>query len=203
MYYNHRELVTSVNYKVLTSRVPDILYWKAVENLTRQEFLHNTITLMDPQSHYSPDVSFVAKVNNPTIVTSDYSQVVGHYKHCTEFVGPLFGSGGALTFVGRDDLWPSSKDPYLGALKAYIPYNGKIFEITTQFSVLCCYSIPKLYHYTFPELKWESVSNDPLPPNAFLALPPVEKCFMLTQIQAFSYWLCCTIRKTSPSVMGT
>ena len=46
--------------------------------------------------------------------------------------------------------------------------DGTIFE-ASRFSVLCCYSVPKLCHYTFPELKWEMVSDGDLPSNAFPA----------------------------------
>ena len=52
MYYNEHQLVTSISYEVLMSRVPDILYWKAIEKYTHQEFLHNAVTIMDPQSDY-------------------------------------------------------------------------------------------------------------------------------------------------------
>ena len=127
---------------------------------------------MDPQSECHPHVTFIAKVDNPaTATTSDKSEVVGPYKYFTQIKGPLIGSGEAQVFVDRDDIWPiaSPRDSYLNALRVTIPYNGKIFKIGTQFSVLCCYSIPKLHHYTLPELKWETISNGPLPSNAFPA----------------------------------
>ena len=154
------ELLTSKNYEYLISRVPDILHWESIITLTYQQFLHNAVTIMDPKSDRA---FFIAKVDN---LISQEDKAVGHCSGANfsfDFSCPLFGLGTTETRFSR-----SESDSYLDALKALVLYDGTIFEVT-KFSVLCCYSIPKLCHHTFPELKWEMVSDDSFPPKAFPA----------------------------------
>ena len=80
----------------------------------------------------------------------------------------MVGIGIVQTIVRFDITCPISKDPYIDAVRALVPHNGSIFKVT-KFSALCCYAVPKFCHYIFPELKWESVSDDLLPSNAFPA----------------------------------
>ena len=154
------ELVTSKDYEILISRVPDILYWKSVKSLTQQEFLHNAVTIMDLQSKIKAPL-FVTKSDVPI---SPEDEVVGNYSSTTDhFTRPFFGLGMTKTWLLRN-----GSCSYLDTLRAFIPCSGKIFK-ATKFSVLCCYSIPKLCHYTFPELKWTTVSDDHLLLSAFPA----------------------------------
>ena len=59
------ELVTSENYEILIRMVPDILYWKSINNLTQQEFLHNAVTIMDLQSNIIRHHSLLQNVTFP------------------------------------------------------------------------------------------------------------------------------------------
>ena len=172
LHTNKYELVTNKNYEVLTSKIPDILYWESIENFNRQEFLSNAVTIADRQPEldfYPPSyIFFIAKVGIPF---DQKDKVVGCYSTksiWSEFNNPLIGFGIIQTRVRLYITCPISKDPYLDAIRALVPYNGNLFEVT-NFSVLCCYGVPKLCHYVLPEIKWESVSDDPLPSNAFPA----------------------------------
>ena len=144
------ELATSKNYEILIRMVPDILYWKSINNLTQQEFLHNAVTIMDLQSNIKAS-SFIAKSDIPI---SQEHKVVGHYSSTNLYNYQFFGLGIMKTWLSRNPSYS-----YLDTLRAFVPCNGRIFE-ATKFSVLCCYSIPKLCHYTFPELTWLTVSDD-------------------------------------------
>jgi len=60
------ELVTNKNYEVLTSKIPDILYWESIKNFNRQEFLSNVVTTAGQQLELDFSqplfVYFIAKV---------------------------------------------------------------------------------------------------------------------------------------------
>ena len=153
------EVVTSKNYKFLISRVPDILHWESIKSLTCQQFLCEAVTITEPKSEINPSAFFVAKVDNPI---SQEDEVVGHYTGISKklnFNCPVYGLGTTETWFSR-----SESDSYLETLKALVLYDSKIYQVT-KYSVLCCYSIPKLCHYTLPELKWGVVSDGNLPSN--------------------------------------
>lgn len=156
------ELVTSRNYEFLTITVSDILHWESITALTPQQFLHNAVTIMDPKSDMNHCAFFIAKVD---YLIGQEDKVVGHCdgNFRLDFSCPLFGLGTTETWFSK-----SQSSSYLDTLKALVLYDGTIFEVS-KFSVLCCYSVPKLCHYTFPELKWQMVSDGDLPSNAFPA----------------------------------
>ena len=156
------ELVTSDNYEFLTTRVPDILHWESITVLTSQQFLHNAVTTINQKSDMNHYAFFIAKVD---YLNRQEYKVIGHCdaKLRFDFRCPLLGLGTAETWFLRYE-----SASYLDTLRALVMYNGIIFEVS-EFSVLCCYSVPKLCHYTFPELKWEMVSDGDFPSNAFAA----------------------------------
>ena len=151
------KLVTSKDYEVLTSAVPEILYWKPIEDFTCQDFLCNAVTIK-----HKPYAFFIAKIYS---LIGQKDDVVGHYYVNTwsEFSGPLIGLG-----IIRKPKWLDKQ--YINALKVVVPHKYKMFMVT-KFSALCCYRVPNLSlcHYAFPELKWEPISDGPLPVNAFPA----------------------------------
>ena len=153
------EVVTSKHYDFLISRVPDILHWESITSLTSKQFLHSAVTITESKSDINSCAFFVAKVDKPI---SQEDKVVGYYTGISvklNFNCPLFGLGSTETWFSR-----SESDSYLKSLKAHVLYDSKLYGVT-KYSVLCCYSIPKLCHYTFPELKWGMVSDGNLPSN--------------------------------------
>ena len=165
------KLVTSQDYEVLTSAVPDILHWKTIEDFTCQDFLCNAVTITHQYREfaYNSYAFFLAKIDGPI---SHEDEVVGHYSKkniWSESSGSIIGLGFTRKSVRLDELSPHSKDKqYIDAIRVVVPHNGKMFKVT-KFSVLCCYGVPNFCHYAFPELKWEPISDGPLPVNALPA----------------------------------
>ena len=156
---------------VLTSKVADVLYWEPAEKFTSNRSLPRNVLMMDRVVRdYMPCLLFIAQVP-PTSVYD--SKIIGHYnktKFPADFNGPIVGIGQAWI---DENCWENevAEEFYDFQFKSFnvnVFYDGKIFE-ASNFSFLCVHKMPKLSHYTLPEVNWEAVSDGPLPSNALPA----------------------------------
>ena len=114
-------------------------------------------------------IHFIAQVP-PTVVHD--GKVIGHYDKdiFPDFNGPIIGAGEA--WINKRDSnreFPEIfYDIRLYSCSVNVFYDGKIIE-APSFSFFCTHEMPKLSHYTLPELKWEIVTSGPLPTNALPA----------------------------------
>ena len=155
----------------LTSKAHDLLYWEPAENFTFNRSQHvppNTVLLNSLRDHFV-SILFIAQVP-PTVVHDN--KVIGHYDKdkFPDFNGPIIGAGHA--WVNRCHFnreFPEIfYDIRLNSCSVNVFYDGKIIE-APSFSFFCTHEMPKLSHYTLPELKWEIVTSGPLPTNALPA----------------------------------
>ena len=148
---------------ILTSKVPDLLYWEPAEKFISNCSMPRNIVMFDPVVRDDgPCFLFIALVP-PTVVHD--GKVIGHYDKA-KFPADFNGS-----FVGAGQAWGNARTLYDYRYSSYnvnVFYDGKILE-AQSFSILCTHEIPKLCHYTLPELKWEIVTDGPLPTNALPA----------------------------------
>ena len=167
--------VDEMPYHILTSKAPDLLYWEPAEKFTFNCSLrmpHNIVKLESVVRDDRPyGLRFIALV--PPAVVHD-GKVIGHYDKA-KFPADFNGSE---SFVGAGQAWldDSWKNIFAQNIHDYtyssynvnVFYDGKIIE-APSFSFLCTHEMPKLSHYTLPELKWETVTDGPLPTNALPA----------------------------------
>ena len=154
---------------VLTSKVPDLLYWEPAEKFTSNHVLPRNIVMLDPVVRDDQQcLLFIAQVP-PTVV--DDGKVIGLYdkaKFPADFNGPIVGAGQA--WLDKECLENvSAKNFYEFQFSSYtvnVFYDGKIIE-APNFSFLCTY-MPKLSHHK-SEFKWEMTSGGLLPINALPA----------------------------------
>lgn len=159
---------------ILTGKVAglrDLLYWEPAEKFTSHRSLPRNLLMMDPVVRdHTPCLLFIAQVP-PTAVYD--SKIIGHYnktKFPADFNGPIVGVGQAWL---DENCWENQVaenfyDLKFKSFNVNVFYDGKVFE-ASNFSFLCEYEMPKLSHCTLPELKWETISDGPLPPNTFPA----------------------------------
>ena len=159
--------VDDVSCHVLTSKAPDLLYWERAEKFSS---LPRNIVMLDPVVRDERQcLLFIAQV--PSTVIHD-GKVIGHYdkaKFPVDFNGPMVGAGQAWL----DNCWENAfavnfHDFQFSSYNVNVFCNGKILE-APSFSFLCAHEMPQLSHYTLPELKWENVTDGPLPTNALSA----------------------------------
>lgn len=129
---------------------------------------------------------FIARV--PQTVVHD-GKIIGYYdkaKFPADFAGPIVGVGQAWLddsygniYDFPDDSYGNFNDFQFKSFHVNVFYDGKIFE-SCNFSFLCMYEMPKLSHITFPEVKWETISDNSPPPNVFSAgvYPDGEKLYV-------------------------
>ena len=155
---------------VLTSKIPGLLYWEPAEKFTFNCSLPRNVVKLESVVRDDPPCLFFIALVPPTVVHD--GKVIGHYdkaKFPADFNGSLVGAGQAWL----DDCWENAYtrnfyDYQYSSYNVNVFYDGKIIE-APSFSFLCAHEIPKLSHYTLPELKWEIVADGPLPTNALPA----------------------------------
>ena len=149
---------------VLTSTIPDILYWEPAE---KSSSLPRNIVMLDPVVR---DGYFLFIAQVPPTVVHD-GKVIGHYnkaKFPADFNGPVVGAGQAWVDNCWDAFPVNFYDFQISSYSVNVFYDGKIIE-ASNFLFLCAHEMPELCHYTLPELKWENITDGPLPTNTLSA----------------------------------
>ena len=156
---------------VLTSKIPDLLYWEPAEKFTSNHTLPHNIVMLDPVVRDDrPCLLFIARVP-PTVIND--GKIIGLYdkaKFPVDFNGPIVGAGQAWLDRGclENVLIKKFYEFQFSSYNVNVFYDGRIIK-APRFSFLCTYKIPKLSHYKLPELKWETTSDGLIPINALPA----------------------------------
>ena len=156
---------------VLTSKIPDLLYWEPAEKFTSNHALPHNIVMLDPVVRDDQScLLFIAQVQ-PTVV--DDGKIISFYdkaKFPADFSGPIVGAGQAwLDFEGLENVLVKKFYEFrFSSYNVNVFYNGKIIK-APSFSFLCAYEMPKLSHYKLPEFKWKFIRNGRIPIKALPA----------------------------------